>query len=88
MSNINVLNCNSCFDFIGDYEIKSIEVKTGDELNGDLMIMILIENGRYELRVGMKEGKKEGIGLIVRENGTLFMQRCLKPVHACRNARR
>ena len=88
MSNINAMNCNSCLNFIGDYEIKSIEVKTGDELNGDQIIVILIENEEYELRVSMKEGKKEGIGLIVRENGTLFMQRCLKPVHACRNARR
>ena len=59
MSNINVLKCSSCLDFIGDYEIKSIEVKTGDELNGDLMIVILIENEEYELRVSMKEGKKE-----------------------------
>ena len=59
------MNCNSCLDFIGDYEIKSAEVKNGDELNGDLTIVILIENEEYKLRVSMKEGKKEGIGLIV-----------------------
>ena len=74
MNNLHVLKCSSSFDFFGDYEIESIELKDGDELNGDLIIVMLIENEEYELRVSMKEGRKEGIGLVVRENGTLFMQ--------------
>ena len=74
MSNINVVKCNSCLEFLGDYEIESVEVKTGDELTGDAIIRLLIENEAYELRVSMKEGKKEGIGVIVREDGTLYMR--------------
>ena len=74
MSNINVRNCSSCLEFLGDCEIRSIEVKNGDELNGNEIIGLLIENEEYELRVSMKEGKKEGIGMIVREDGTLFMR--------------
>ena len=35
---------------------------------------ILIENEKYKMRVSVREGKKEGVGLIVRENGTLFMK--------------
>ena len=49
-------------------------MKTGDELTGDAIIGLLIENEAYELRVSMKEGKKEGIGVIVREDGTLYMR--------------
>ena len=61
MSNIVVTTNCSSLSFLGDYEIKSVEVKNGDELNRDLIIVILIENEEYELRVSMKEG----IGLIV-----------------------
>ena len=61
-------------EFIGDYEIKSVEVKNGTELNGDTIIRVLKYGEEYELRVSMKEGKKEGVGLLVRENGTLFMR--------------
>ena len=74
MSNIRVRNCNSSLEFVGDYEIKSVEMKSGDELIGDAIIGLLIENEEYELRVSMKEGKKEGIGLIVREDGTPFIR--------------
>ena len=74
MSNIDVRKCCSCLDFLGDYEIRSVEVKTGDELIGDAIIGLLIENEAYELKVSMKEGKKEGIGRIVREDGTPFMR--------------
>ena len=74
MSNINVVKYSSCLEFLGDYEIRSVEMKTGDELTGDAIIGLLIENEAYELRVSMKEGKKEGIGVIVREDGTLYMR--------------
>ena len=74
MSNINIRNSSSCLEFLGDCEIRSIEVKNGDELNGNEIIGLLIDNDVYELVVSMNEGKKEGIGMIVREDGTLFMR--------------
>ena len=43
-------------------------------MNGEVIMRVLIDKEEYELRVPMKEGKKEGIGLLVRENGTLFMK--------------
>ena len=74
MSNINVRNCSSCLEFLGDYEIESVEMKNGDELNGESIMRLLIDDERYEMSVNMKNGKKEGVGLIVRKNGTLFMR--------------
>ena len=74
MSNISVRNCSSSLEFLGDYEIESVEMENGDELNGEARMRVLIDGEEYELRVSMKEGKKEGIGLLVRENGTLFMK--------------
>ena len=67
---------NSCIhlDCLGDYEITNADMKNGSESNGELIIGLLMENDRYELRVSVKEGKKEGIGLLIRENGTLFMR--------------
>ena len=61
MNNIDGTNCCSSLEFLGDYKIKSVEVKKGDELIGDAIIGLLIENEEYELRLSMKEGKKEGI---------------------------
>ena len=66
MSNIDIRNSSSCLEFLGDCEIRSIEVKNGDELNGNEIIGLLIDNDVYELLVSMNEGKKEGIGMIVR----------------------
>ena len=74
MSNISVINWSSCLEFLGDYEIKSVEMKSGSELSGEAIMRLLIDNEEYELRVSMKEGKKEGIGVIVREDGTLYMR--------------
>ena len=74
MSNISVINWSSCLEFLGDYEIKSVEMKSGSGLSGEAIIRVLIDNEEYELRVEIKEGKKEGVGLVARENGTLFMQ--------------
>ena len=74
MSNINVTNSCSSLEFLGNYEIKSVEMKSGSELSGEAIMRLLIDNEEYELRVSMKEGKKEGIGLLLREDGTLFMR--------------
>ena len=74
MSNINITSGSSYLEFLGDYEIESVEMKSGDELNGEAVMKVLIDGKGYEMRVSIKEGKKEGIGLIVRKNGTLFMR--------------
>ena len=74
MSNINITSKSSYLEFLGDYEIESVEMKSGDELNGEAVMKVLIDGEGYEMRVSIKEGKKEGIGLIVRKNGTLFMR--------------
>ena len=41
MSNINVRNCSSCLEFLGDYEIESVEMKNGDELNGEAIMRLM-----------------------------------------------
>ena len=74
MSNINVRNCSSCLEFLGDYEIESVEMKNGDELNGEAIMRLMIDDNGYRMRVEMKEGKKAGIGLLLRENGTVFVR--------------
>ena len=61
MSNIRVRNCNSSLEFVGDYEIKSVEMKSGDELNGEAIMRVLVHNKEYEMRVSVKKGKKEGM---------------------------
>ena len=33
MNDINC-GCSSCLEFLGDYEVKSIEMKSGNELSG------------------------------------------------------
>ena len=81
MSNINVRNCSSCLEFLGDYEIESVEMKNGDELNGEAIMRLMIDDNGYRMRVEMKEGKKEGIGLIVRLdewNGMMNMNRMVE----------
>ena len=67
MSNIIVTNSSSCLEFLGDYVIKSVEMNV-DELNGGAIMRLLIDAEEYEMRVSMKEGKKEGIGLLLRED--------------------
>ena len=73
MNDINC-GCSSCLEFLGDYEIESVEMKNGDELNGEAIMRLLIDGERYEMSVNMKNGKKEGVGEILREDGTLFMR--------------
>ena len=72
MNDINC-DCSSCLEFLGDYEIKSIEMKSGSELNGGAILRVLIDDEEYWMRVSMKEGKKEGVSMLLRKNGTPFM---------------
>ena len=74
MSNIIVLNCSSCLEFLGDCVIKSVEMKSGNEMNGEAIMSLLIYSEEYELKVSMKEGKKEGVGLLLRKDRTPYMR--------------
>ena len=68
------MNCRSSLEFLGDYEIKIAEITKGTECLGEAKIQLLIDNEECEMIVGMKEGKKDGVGLIVREDRTLLMR--------------
>ena len=48
MSNISVINWSSCLEFLGDYEIKSVEMKSGSGLSGEAIIRVLIDNEEYD----------------------------------------
>ena len=74
MSNIDVVKCCSCLEFLGDYEVKSIEMKSGNELSGGAIMRLLIDDEEYWMRLSMKEGKKEGVSMLLRKNGTVFMK--------------
>ena len=74
MNNISIISSCSSLKFLGDYVIGSVEMKSGSELNGEAIMRLLIDNEEYEMRVSMKGGKKEGVSLLVREDGTLFMR--------------
>ena len=75
MSNISLIGSSIVFPFLQDYVIESVRMKNPKDMrNGKAIIGLLIENERYELYVKLKDGKKEGVGLILRENGTLFMK--------------
>ena len=50
MSNIST-NCSSSLEFLGDYEIKSIEMINGNELSGGAIMRVLIDDEEYEMRV-------------------------------------
>ena len=63
---------NPHLSVLGDYAIESVEIKSG--LSGEARIGIMIENERFVMLVPLKEGKKEGAGMILRKNGTLFMK--------------
>ena len=45
-------------------------MKNGSELNGEALVKLMIDSEEYWMRVSMKEG----IGLLLREDGTLFMR--------------
>ena len=74
MSNINVTDICSSLQFLGNFVVENVEMMSGNELCGKVRIRVLIDNKQHELRVEMKMKKKEGIGLLVREDGTLFMK--------------
>ena len=74
MSTISVIDSFS-IPFLHDYVIESVTMENPeDPNNGEAIMMLSKENERYEMIVEVKEGKKEGVGLILRENGTSFIK--------------
>ena len=64
-----------CVPFFNDYVIESVIMKNGsDDRNGEAIMMLSRGNERYEMNIELKEGKKEGVCKIMREDGTLFMK--------------
>ena len=61
-------------EFLGNYEIKSINMENDNMMHGDLIMKVMIDNKLYDMRVPMTRGRKSGIGLLLREDGTLFMR--------------
>ena len=75
MGNISVTDSSSSSQFLHDFHIEGVTIKNSDDLkNGEARIRFSGKNAGYEMIVKLKDGKKEGEGLIVRENGTLFMK--------------
>ena len=64
----------SSLEFLGNYEIKSINMENDNMMYGDLIMKVMIDNKLYDMRVPMTRGRKSGIGLLLREDGTLFMR--------------
>ena len=76
MSNISLIHdsCSS-IPLLDDYVIESVIMKNGsDDRNGEAIMMLSRGNERYEMNIELKEGKKEGVCKIMREDGTLFMK--------------
>ena len=74
-SNISVIDSSSTRDFLHDFIIESVTMETPDDTNnGKAVIRFTGKNAGYEMRVEMKNGKKEGPALILRDNGTIFMK--------------
>ena len=76
MSNISLIgdSCSS-IPLLDDYVIESVIMKNGsDDRNGEAIMMLSRGNERYEMNIELKEGKKEGVCKIMREDGTLFMK--------------
>ena len=74
MSNSDKMDSSS-LPFLHDYVIESVRMKNGNDMrNGEAIIGLSRKNERYEMNVELEEGKMEGVGLIMRENGILFMK--------------
>ncbi len=41
MNNISIIDSPSSLEFLGDYAIKNVEMKSGDEMNGEVIMRIL-----------------------------------------------
>ena len=74
MNIISVSDSGSSLGSISDYEVTSVDIISGDKWNGEAKMCVWMNNEEYTLRVSLKEGKKEGKGLLLRENGTLFLK--------------
>ncbi|KNB41559.1 hypothetical protein JH06_5023 [Blastocystis sp. subtype 4] len=61
--------------FLADFQVSSVEIENDDgSKTGKATVHISYQSSNYEMLVNMKDGKKEGDGLILYANGTLFMK--------------
>ena len=75
-SNIELSNLNSSPKFLSEYSVESVE--GGEGRNGEMMMVLKGKEGRVRMKVNVKNGKKEGVGIMVRENNTVLMELCFE----------
>ena len=75
-SNIELSNLNSSHKFLSEYSVESVE--GGEGGNGEMMMVLKGKEGRVRMKVNVKNGKKEGVGIMVRENNTVLMELCFE----------
>ena len=77
ISNIELIELSSETTFMSDFHVKSVEMAdpTRHE-EGNATILFSGKYEGYKMKVNLKNGKKEGKGVIYRENNTMFMELC------------
>ena len=72
-SNIELNTIDSSKRFLSEYTIESVE------RDGEEMIMKMEgKEGKVRMKASMKNGKKEGTAVVLRENNTILMELCYK----------
>ena len=72
-SNIELNTIDSSKRFLSEYTIESVE------RDGEEMIMKMEgKEGKVRMKASMKNGKKEGKAVVLRENNTILMELCYK----------
>ena len=74
MCDINTVSTYFSLPFLPDYVIEGVRMKnSNDPRNGEAIIELSKGKKRYSMFVELKDGKKEGVGRILRKDGLLFM---------------
>lgn len=77
ITNIELTELSSGTTLMSDFHVKSVEM--ADPTKRDEGNATIFYSGKYEgykMKVNMKNGKKEGKGVIYRENNIVFMELC------------
>ena len=74
-SNITTFDSFPIHSYLHDFTVKSIDsVNGGDSRDGPVVIHYSGQYSGYKMKVNMRNGKKEGNAVILRDNGTVFMK--------------
>ena len=74
-SNILLINSTPNHSFLHDFTVESIDDSNCvDSGNGLVIVRFTGLFSGYKMKVNMKNGKKEGDGVILRDNGTVFLK--------------